>query len=313
MAKTELSIILPGLAVILDQKINSSIIPTYLTKIIAKSQFSEDLNGLSRVLFNHFSASPLIGTDLPIVNLEMGNTNYLRADPCYLHADRDRLLLFSERMGLTSDESAALIAEIQPLFDDFSGVLSQASADSWLLQLQTMPDINFSALPEVSGKGVESYLPNGMQRQDWIRLWNEVQMKLYTSDINQQRIENNQLPINSIWFWGAGEFSFAESLWDQTHGKSTLLKSLADKSATPLQDDSRFNTASLSSGRHLWLAEEIDIDGDWLKQMQTFDDTVLLPLWQYCRKAMIDKLIIQIPNHGRYQLKPLDSWKFWKS
>jgi len=313
MAKTELTVILPGLAVILEQKINSSIIPTHLTKIIAKSQFSTDLNGLSRLLFNHFSASPAIGSDLPIISLEMGGDSYLRADPCYLHADRDRLLLFSDMLDLTSDESAALIAEIQPLFDDFSGVLSQASADSWLLQLQTMPDISFSALPEVSGQAVESYLPKGKQRQDWIRLWNEVQMKLYTSDINQQRIENNKLPINSVWFWGAGEFSFAESPWDKTQGKSTLLKSLAARSGTLLQYDSMFNTASLSAGRHLWLADEIDIDGDWLKQMQTFDDTVLLPLWQYCRKAKIAKLVIEIPNHGCYQLKPLDSWKFWKS
>jgi len=313
MAKAELTLILPGLAAILEQKINSSIIPTYLTKIISKSNFSQDPSGLSRLLFNHFSANPITGSDLPIVSLEFEGDSYLRADPCYLHADRDRLLLFSDMMDLTNDESSALIAEIQPLFTDFDGILSQSSTDGWLLQLNNMPEVTFSALPEVSGKGVESYLPKGRERQDWIRLWSEVQMAMYASEVNQRRIENNKLPINSVWFWGAGEFEFKESPWKKIQGESTLLKQLAAKSEIPLQSDSDFSTETLSAGRYLWLADEINIDGDWLKQMQAFDDAVLRPLWQYCRQAKIAKIELQIPNHGCYQLTPLDCWKFWKS
>ena len=312
MANTELTLVLPGLAVILEQKINSTIIPPYLAKIISKSHFSSDVTGLSRLLLNHFSTHPLMGADLPLVAIESDRLNTLRADPCYLHADRDRLLLFSDGLDLDREESSALISEIQPLLDDFGGVLEQSSADNWLLQLQTMPDVQFSALAEVSGNAVEAFLPKGQERQDWIRLWNEIQMKLYASDINQRRIENNKVPINSVWFWGAGDFEFKESSWQHTQGNSTLLKQLADKSKIPFQFDSEFTTASLLAGKHLWLADSVDIDGDWLKQMEIFDERVLQSLWKYCRNAKITTLHMQVPNHGCYRLSPLDCWRFWK-
>lgn len=312
MANTELTLVLPGLAAILEQKINASVIPPYLAKVISKAQFQQDLTGLSRLLFSHFSESPLTGSDLPIAHLEQENTNTLRADPCYLHADRDRLLLFADNSELSYDESAALIAEIQPLFDEFGGELIQSRPDNWILKMQTMPDLNFSALPEVTGKGVESYLPKGSEQQDWIRLWNEVQMKLYASELNQRRSDEGKLAINSVWFWGAGTFICKESPWTRIQGQSSLLKQLADRSQCPLEKNSDYSVASLSTGKHLWLVDEIVIEEDWLQQLQVFDDTVLKPLWQHCRQAKLTTIQLQIPDHGSYQLTPLDCWKFWK-
>mgnify|MGYP000205613002 CR=1 FL=1 len=310
MAKTQLTLVLPGLAVILEQKINASIIPKYLAKIISKGQFRKDSIGLSRVLFNHFSTEPFTATDLPIVNLATGNSRTLRADPCYLHADRDRLLLFSDNIDLSKEESSALIAEIQPLFDDFGGVLSQSSNNEWLLDMQELPELNFSALPEVSGKGVDAYLPIGNDQQDWIRLWNEVQMKLYASDINQRRVEDNKLPINSVWFWGAGQFEAKTSPYLQVQGLSRLLALLADKTDTSLIKNSDFSVMSLTSGNHLWLADQLNIDNDWLQQIETFDTHVLKPLWQHCRSGKLT-ITVEVPDYGSYKLSALDCWKFW--
>jgi len=308
--KTELTLVLPGLAVILEQKINASIIPKYLANIISKGQLKKDSIGLSRVLFSHFSTDPFTATDLPIVNLATGKSRTLRADPCYLHADRDRLLLFADNIDLSKEESTALIAEIQPLFDDFGGILSQSSNNEWLLDMQELPELNFSALPEVSGKGVDGHLPIGRDQQDWIRLWNEVQMKLYASEINQRRAEDNKLPINSVWFWGAGQFEAKTSPYIHVQGLSPLLTLLADKTDTLLIKNSDFSIMSLTSGNHLWLAEQLDIDNDWLQQIETFDAQVLKPLWQHCRSGKL-RINIEIPNYGSYKLSALDCWKFW--
>lgn len=313
MAKTELTLVLPGLAAILEQKINASIIPTYLAKILSKSEFKKQSIGVSRLLFNSFSANALTESDLPMVSLEMSNKIALRADPCYLHADRDRLLLFSDMLDITKEESTALIAEIQPLFDDFGGVLTPSTANNWLLELQSLPDLNFSALSEVSGQSVDSYLPKGKEQQDWIRLWNEVQMKLYASEINQRRTENNKLPINSIWFWGAGHFEAKTAAWTKVQGNSLLLKQLADKSITPIECNADFTHSSLSAGKHLWLADEINIDEACAEQLQVLDNTLFQPLWHACRTAKIATITLQIPNHGDYKLSSLDCWKFWKT
>lgn len=311
MAKIELTFILPELAAILDQKINASIIPTYLGKIISKASFEKNEIGLERILFNHFGSSLQTGSDLPINHLETEDEHTLRADPCYLHADRDRLLLFANNIDLTQQESDELIAEIQPLFLDFGGRLSQSDSGGWLLKMEEMPDLNFSALPEVTGKGVDLYLPKGSERQDWIRLWNEVQMKLYASELNQKRMEEGKVPINSVWFWGAGTFTAKDEAWAGVQGQLPLLKWLAEKSASPLMLKPDYSLTSLSAGQYLWLADGIDIESDWLQQMEMLDEQVIKSLWQYCRSAKIGKIYLQIPEHGTYQLGSFDCWKFW--
>ena len=312
MAKIELTLVLPGLAPVLAQKINAGIIPKYLSKIISKASFKESETGLSRLLFNHFSEAPLTGSDLPIRFLESGDNNSLRADPCYVHADRDRLLLFTDNLALSNKESAELIDEIQPLFDEFNGTLSQLQVDNWVLNLDSMPELDFSALAEVSKKGIENALPKGENQQDWIRLWNEVQMTLYTSELNQRRVDENKLPINSIWFWGAGCFDLKLNTWKKVQGQSALLEQLAEKSQSPFVSTADYSVTDLSSGNTLWLSDEFDLESDWLSQLEHFDESVLKPLWYRCRKAGISKIEIQIPDYGSYELSPIDCWKFWK-
>lgn len=312
MPKPELTIILPGLARILEQQINNNVIPDFLSKIINKARFQPDSTGLTRLLFNHFSQTPLTGSDLPINNLSDKNSTVLRADPCYLHADRDRLLLFADDLALTAQESAELIAEIQPLFAEFGGELVAEQPESWLLNLATMPDLTFSALPEVTGKGVDKYLPTGADQQNWIRLWNEIQMKLYDTDINQQRIADGKLPINSVWFWGVGAFVAKKDIWQQVQGRLLVLKQLAEQSDTTWQSDTDWSITSLSSGKHLWVLDEIDLEADWQQQLQQLDGNILQALWQQLAKAKIATIELQIPNHGHYQLSPIDCWKCWK-
>ena len=313
MAKTELTIVLPGLARVLEQQINNSVIPEYLSKIIAKSQFRPDPTGLTRLLFNHFSQTPIMGSDLPVANLLSASTSVLCADPCYLHPDRDRLLLFSENMALTVEESTALLAEIQPLLDEFGGELVCHTPDNWLLNLEAMPDLTFSALTEVSGKAVDDFLPKGTDRQDWLRLWNEIQMQLYDSEINQQRVSDGKLPINSIWFWGAGAFIANKNCWQHVQGRLPLLSDLAQHSEIRLNSDPDWSTKTLTSGKNLWVLDEIDIESDWQQQLQQLDQQLLQTLWQNLRMAKMTNIKLQIPEYGSYQLTPFDCWKFWKS
>jgi len=313
MAKTELTIVLPGLARVLDQQINNSVIPDCLSTIIAKSQFHHDPTGLTRLLFNHFSQTALVGSDLPVANLISQSSSVLCADPCYLHPDRDRLLLFSENMQLTIEESTALISEIQPLLDEFGGELICYSPENWLLNLDALPDLTFSALAEVRGKAVDDFLPQGTDRQNWIRLWNEIQMQLYDSKINQQRISDGKLPINSVWFWGVGTFKADKKSWQHVQGHLPLLKNLAQRSNITIDSDPDWSMKTLTSGKTLWVLDEIDIESDWQQQLQQVDKDILQPLWQSLRMAKMANIELQIPDHGSYQLTTLDCWKFWKS
>ena len=304
MSNPRLTLIIPELAGILQQDINRQILPDYLTSIKTKAHFKEDKIGLSRLLMNHFSEEALIGSDLPVASLRTDKVMTLCADPCYLHADLDRVLLFSDDLALTDEESTALIAEIQPLLNEFGATLRLYQTDKWLLDLETMPDLSFSALPDASGRSIEQLLPKGNDRRDWIRLWNEIQMQLHSSEINQQRQAQGKVTINSLWFWGQGSFKPKQHAWKSVQGSHPLLSQLASTTNT-------FDVSSLSAGEHLWLLDSIDIEADWPTQLQQIDEQILKPVWQQLRRAKLDHLSVQIPRYGTYSLSPLTSWKFW--
>ena len=313
MAKREVTVIMPGMAAIVAQAINRDAIPPYLTKLIDKSRLIPKETGLSRCVFNHFSQTPIVGRDLPMMAITPGQKEetgfIIKADPCYLHPDRDRLLLFSKGLDLTEQESVELIAEIQPLLDDL-GMLSQRSADSWTLTLNQQPSIDFSALDEVEGKTVESNLPSGEDRRQWLTLWNEIQMQLYNADVNTRRVDNKQLPINSLWFWGQGTFEPMKDNWASITGQSALLAQLVDKTGQSSQYSPNDITPQLSKGRHLCLLEALNTELDWQAQLQDLDTNVFEPLWRQLSKMAINKLILQVPGFGEYHLTPLSRWRF---
>ena len=309
MAKTELTIVMPGMAAILSQEINRNTIPPYLTKLISKATKVEMVEGVSRSLFNHFSESPLTSSDLPICDVVPTKGVIIKADPCYLHADRDRLLLFAKGITLTEQESRELIGEIQPLLSEI-GELKLINASSWQLELNHVPDIQFSALEEVECKGVDAYLPVGKDRRQWLSLWNEVQMQLYNADLNQHRMASQQLPINSVWFWGMGNFVPTQSVWNTVSGQSELLTQLVG--TNPSANYRVEPPEAWPNGKNLWLLKEVDTESDWQATLQDLDRTVFGPLWQQLSKVAIDKVILQIPQFAEYHITPYSRWRFWR-
>ncbi len=307
MAKTTITIVLPGLASILQQKINATILPKALKTIIKKAWFEADSSNLIRVLFHYFSETPQHSSDLPYTQLLTGKTSAICATPCYLHADRDRLLLFANETVLTKSEAIILINELQGLFDEFDAKLVQHQSGELLVELNSMPDITFSALADVNGNAVNDFLPRGHERQNWIRLWNEIQMKLYESDFNQQRESAGKMPINSLWFWGMGNFTVKQTQWQSVEGQSSLLMKLTQAVDTPLNNIS----ATLNKGRTLKVLDELNLEADWQQQLQQWDHDILKPALQQCRRANISRLQLVVPEYGRYELNPLSSWKFW--
>ncbi len=312
-AKTEVTLVMPGMAAIVGQAINQDAIPSSLSKLLGKAKLTPLEQGLSRCLFNHFSQQPQIGTDLPMAALEsqQGAALSLKVDPCYIHADRDRLLLFSQDLALTEQESVELIAEVQPLLEEV-GILKQHAVKSWTLQLSQPSNIDFSALDDVEGKAVETYLPSGQDKRQWHRLWNEIQMQLYNADVNARRIANKQLPINSVWFWGQGDFTPKGHHWATIWGQSPLLTKLVEASghqAVHLLED---RLSSFTKGRHLGLLTPLNTEADWQTQLQVLDKTVFEPLWQQLSTNRINQLTLQIPEFGQYHLTPLRRWQFWR-
>jgi hypothetical protein len=153
------------------------------------------------------------GRDLPIaalthlVDFDAGHDgSWMRADPVYLRADLGRLRLFDgEGLLVERDEALGLSAEIAPVLAEHGFVL-HIGRDSrrWYLRLPNVPDIVTRPPLAARGDHIDPYLPSGPERRFWHRLANDVQMVLHGAAINAAREGRDELPINSLWFWGAG-------------------------------------------------------------------------------------------------------------
>lgn len=155
---------------------------------------------------------------------------WLRADPVCLQADRDRLLLFGARyLELSKAEADALASTVAPLLAEFGGQLEALYPERWYLRLPQPETAAFTALPAIEGKYIEPGLPSGPKSSRWRALLNEIQMTLHDCPVNREREERGARPVNSLWFWGAGEApSRPAPSWQQVGwGREPLPQALA--------------------------------------------------------------------------------------
>lgn len=312
MAKPEITIILPNMAALIQQEINKTVFPLTLQNIFKKGRFTSDTSSLERCLISHFSSENLIGTDLPVAGLRSEQAYVLCADPCYLHPDRDRLLLFSDSLQISEAEAEEYIAAIQPLLTDFGAVLKRDTSEKWFIQLESMPELNFTALADVNGKAVHDHLPSGKEadRLAWLRLWNEIQMLLFDLPLNEQRQQQGKMAINSLWFWGRGELNVETGRWQNTAGESELLQQLSKLANVNHSNHIDSSVISAKTGKQLVVFNPLDLEGDWLKQLSEVEP-FLIKVWQALKWNKLSNVNLEIPNYGTYQLSAFDCWKPW--
>lgn len=299
--KPRVTLLWPGTAA-LFQPINQAEHPETLKKIVQKARFKSSECDTERHLFGLFGADAT-QVDLPVAQLRSPDQIALCADPCYLHADRDRLLVFSKDLALTEDDALQLIATVQPLLETFDATLLPISPSQWLLTLQQLPALQFYALASLEGQSISDKLPIGSDQRQWLRLWNEIQMALFEHPVNQQRQAKGLLPINAIWFWGSGKLTL-NATWQQITGEFALLHQLCQLSGMMPRQQPDFHQA----GQQLHVLPEFEIEQQWSDQLLQIEEDYLRPCWQLIHRFKAKTLRIVIPHYGEYQLS---SWKSW--
>ena len=129
----------------------------------------------------------------------------LRADPVHLRPDLDAARLFdSSHFSLSRDEAASMADALDRHFAP-EGVRFEAPHPTrWYVRLEKAPDAAFRPPGAVAGRGAGGSLPAGNEGAVWRRRMNEAQMVLHAHPANQAREARGELPVNSVWFWGAG-------------------------------------------------------------------------------------------------------------
>lgn len=219
---------------------------------------------------------------------------WLRADPCHVRPDMTgvRVLAIGE-LGLSQEESQALLAPLRPLFGDLGFQLSAPVPTRWYVAMPVESKVPaFSPPEQVLGDDLFSHLPAGPEGRRWRALLNEAQVLLHNHPVNLDRAQAGQVTANSLCFWGAGR------LPDQVRSACTGVSS---------QDAELLSLAQLAgAGTSTEGPQLLDLrqSRDWAAVEQR-----LLP---GLRELRADEIALDFADGARYSLRSGQRWRLWR-
>jgi hypothetical protein len=125
--------------------------------------------------------------------------------PCHWEVGRDHIAMDDpQALRLSPDESQALLAAMRPYFEQDGIALEYDAAVLWLARGEVFRDFAAASLDRVAGHLVDPWLPRSSHARTIRRLQQEMQMLLYTHEVNEERARAGLKPVNSFWVSGTG-------------------------------------------------------------------------------------------------------------
>ena len=242
---------------------------------------------------------------------EPGPDYWLRADPVHLMLRGSELIL--RPVSTMEPEEAA----------QFCGMLNRHFAEEglhfhaphplrWYLRVANAPRVAMHALAEVAGRDVRHYMAQGEDALAWHKVFNEIQMVLYTDAVNDAREARGELAVNSVWTWGGGRTPeamhapcprlYADDPLAAAFAQATGMAhfSLPRDGAPPI-DLEQGGTLVIWDGLSRAVA-----DGDlaaWRDSLQALERLCVAPALDALRGGRLDTVILDVVQDTR-------SWRF---
>jgi hypothetical protein len=224
---------------------------------------------------------------------------WLRADPVHLRLLRDRMVLVPVA-GLARAEADALVATLNR---HFAGrhEFRAPHPDAWAMRAAPAP-LQARAPQELAGADVDANLPGA----PWTALLTEIQMALHEHPVNEAR----ELPVNSVWLWGAGTLPVAAAgPWRSVSADDPLAQGLARAARIAGREAARSAEAWLAGlpedGRHLAVLEG--------SAAQALEEAWFAPLLVALRGGRVGMVTLHLPEAGvAVEATRNDLRRFWR-
>jgi hypothetical protein len=258
---------------------------------------------------------------------EPDSAYWLRCDPVHLRPQRAQLQLVHESASMpTAAEAHALAATLNSHFSAERLVFQPLQPERWYLALDHSPNVVTHALPEVCGKDINRFLPQGDGLR-WHRLLNEIQMLWHEHPVNAAREGRGAPSINSVWLWGGGVTPAVPgrpftSVWsDDALAIALAVASDAALHALPenaraLLDDTQDGEKTLAVLPALRAAAAAGDAERWRAALELLERNWFAPLLTALRERRLADLAIVMLNADecrRYDISRFDVWKFWRA
>jgi hypothetical protein len=136
---------------------------------------------------------------------EPGDHAWARVTPCHWRVGRDHVAMdHPQQLQLDAAASQALLAAMQPFFEQDRIALDYDAPTQWLAHGEVFRELPVASLDRVVGRTIDPWMPRTAQARTVRRLQQEMQMLLYTHEVNEARTRGGLLPVNSFWVSGTG-------------------------------------------------------------------------------------------------------------
>ena len=250
-------------------------------------------------------------------NGEPGTRSWLRADPVHLRLMRDRLVLAPPAaLDIQPGYAQALCEALNRHFGSRLCV-QVIDAERWVAA--TDADFAVDAKPPLAlaGRDVGVALPTASSA-----LLNEAQMVLHAHPSNEAR----ELPINSVWFWGAGRVpALSSKRWHSVTAADPLVLGLGRAAGLrhrtlPAAAGAWLDRAP-EEGRHLVLLDALraplalEQTGACQEALARLERDWFAPLLDALRDGRIGMVTIHVPDSAEslaYETIRTDLRRFWR-
>jgi hypothetical protein len=139
--------------------------------------------------------------------LHVGDKAWGLLTPAHWHVGTDQVSL-TDPAHLILDEASARVFfdAIQGQFSTEGFVIHFVEPTRWYLSHPSLLALATPSLDRVIGRNVDAWLGDKPTLKHIRRLQSEVQMLLYTHPLNDHRIAQGLLPVNSFWLSGCGVY-----------------------------------------------------------------------------------------------------------
>jgi hypothetical protein len=237
---------------------------------------------------------------------DAGVGSWVCADPAYVRSEATGARLMAWPLGDVSDEEAReLTVVLKPLFGDAGVPLMVDTPSAWCLhQAVAAPRVEFAHPAAALGVNLLECLPEGDAGRRWRHLFNEAQVALHAHPVNAARTAAGKLPVNALWFWGAGRLpESVETTLALVASGDDVVRGLAKAARVACVEPSP-EAADASTGDVLL---DLDVRGQagisprWLAHFQ-----------RWLRKRRFDVIEIAFPDGERFRMRHAHRLRFWR-
>ena len=139
--------------------------------------------------------------------IDTGDLAWGLMNPAHWHVGRDYITLLDPgSLELSEQESRDLLDAIRELLESEGFLVAFGATERWYVAHESLTHLPCASIDRVIGRNVDIWLPSGPKARLIRRLQNEVQMLLYRTPLNDERLTRGQLAVNSFWLSGCGRY-----------------------------------------------------------------------------------------------------------